>query len=109
MAGEGKRGGRNLFGDFVKNHRKKLKLTLRNFCLKVGIDPGNFSKIRSSRRIQRKRTPTASTTVPRKEKIKILAAFLPFTPSSEGDGGAERNCRAWHMAFGNGSIASGDG
>lgn len=38
--------GRNhLFGDFVKNRRKELNLTLRSFCLEVGVDPGNFSKI----------------------------------------------------------------
>jgi len=42
---DGERGGRNLFGDFVKNCRKELRLTLRSFCLEVGFDPGNFSKI----------------------------------------------------------------
>ena len=39
------RGGRNLFGDFVKNRRKELNLTLRSFCLEAEFDPGNFSKI----------------------------------------------------------------
>ena len=40
-----KREARNLFGEFVKNRRKELKLTLRSFCLEVNIDAGNFSKI----------------------------------------------------------------
>lgn len=39
------RKGESLFGDFVKNRRKELRLTLRSFCLEVGVDPGNFSKI----------------------------------------------------------------
>jgi len=42
---EGQKGGRNLFGDFVKNRRKELRLTLRSFCLEAGFDPGNFSKV----------------------------------------------------------------
>ena len=68
MAGEGERGGRNLFGDFVKNHRKKLKLTLRNFCLKVGIDPGNFSKIERG-------------ILPPPKDRKILKKWAEFTPN----------------------------
>jgi transcriptional regulator with XRE-family HTH domain len=42
---EVEKGGRNLFGDFVKNRRKELRLTLRSFCLEAEFDPGNFSKI----------------------------------------------------------------
>ena len=41
----GGKGGGNLFGDFVKNRRKELRLTLRSFCLEAEVDPGNFSKI----------------------------------------------------------------
>ena len=37
-------GGR-LFGEFVHERRKALRLTLRQFCIEVGINAGNFSKI----------------------------------------------------------------
>lgn len=45
MAGESMRKGANLFGDFVKSRRMERRLTLRKFCMEVGMDPGNFSKI----------------------------------------------------------------
>ncbi len=34
-----------LFGEFFKNKRLALKLSLREFCLEKGFDPGNLSKI----------------------------------------------------------------
>ncbi len=33
------------FGEFFKAKRIELSLTLRQFCLKFGLDPGNLSKI----------------------------------------------------------------
>ena len=33
------------FGDFLKNLRKKKKITLREFCLKASADPANISRI----------------------------------------------------------------
>ena len=35
----------NRFGELVKRHRLNAGLTLREFCLKHTIDPGNFSRI----------------------------------------------------------------
>ena len=34
-----------LFGEFFKQKRKELGLTLRQFCFKNGFDPGNVSKM----------------------------------------------------------------
>lgn len=33
------------FGEFFKNKRIQLKLTLRKFCSKYNLDPGNISKL----------------------------------------------------------------
>jgi len=33
------------FGEFIKSRRIMLGVTLRQFCLKHGIDPGNYSKL----------------------------------------------------------------
>lgn len=33
------------FGDFFKQMRIKKEMTLREFCLKYGLDPGNISKL----------------------------------------------------------------
>ena len=33
------------FGDFLKNLRKKKKITLREFCLKASADPANISRM----------------------------------------------------------------
>jgi len=33
------------FGSFIKHKRIENHLTLRNFCIKVGVDPSNWSKI----------------------------------------------------------------
>ncbi len=35
----------NRFGTLVKKHRLAAGVTLRDFCLKHGFDPGNFSRI----------------------------------------------------------------
>jgi transcriptional regulator with XRE-family HTH domain len=37
--------GRKTFGSCFKERRIKLDLTLRQFCEKHGIDPGNLSKV----------------------------------------------------------------
>ncbi|MCH8042102.1 MAG: helix-turn-helix transcriptional regulator [Planctomycetes bacterium] len=39
----------NIFGRTLKAHRKKLGLTLREFCLKNDIDPGNYSRLERGR------------------------------------------------------------
>lgn len=36
------------FGEFFKNRRIELRLTLRSFCSVNGFDPGNISKIERS-------------------------------------------------------------
>lgn len=36
------------FGAFLKNLRKKKKITLREFCLKASADPANISRIERS-------------------------------------------------------------
>lgn len=36
---------RNSFGDLLRKLRTDRKVTLRAFCLKNAIDPGNFSRI----------------------------------------------------------------
>ena len=33
------------FGGLFKNHRKALGLTLREFCIQNGLDPGNLSRL----------------------------------------------------------------
>lgn len=33
------------FGEFIKDRRIKLNLTLREFCVRNGFDPGNYSKL----------------------------------------------------------------
>ena len=38
-----------MFGDFFKRKRQELGLTLRQFCLKNGLDPGNTSKLERGR------------------------------------------------------------
>lgn len=35
----------NAFGKFLKSLRLKSDLSLREFCLKHGIDPGNYSRL----------------------------------------------------------------
>lgn len=35
----------NSFGEFVKNRRLELRITLREFCQKIDYDPSNWSKI----------------------------------------------------------------
>lgn len=37
--------GRKTFGSYFKDRRIKLGLTLRQFCEKHSMDPGNLSKI----------------------------------------------------------------
>ena len=39
--------GRKTFGSYFKDRRIKLGLTLRQFCEKHSMDPGNLSKIES--------------------------------------------------------------
>jgi transcriptional regulator with XRE-family HTH domain len=36
---------RNKFGEFLKELRMRAGLSLREFCLKNGLDPGNYSRV----------------------------------------------------------------
>lgn len=36
---------RNIFGEYFKSKRIELGLTLRDFCKRYGLDPGNISKL----------------------------------------------------------------
>ena len=37
------------FGDMLRNRRRELRLGLREFALRAGMDPGNLSKIERAR------------------------------------------------------------
>jgi transcriptional regulator with XRE-family HTH domain len=39
----------NAFGKLLKEYRQRTGLTLREFCLKHGIDAGNFSRLERGR------------------------------------------------------------
>jgi transcriptional regulator with XRE-family HTH domain len=36
---------KNIFGEFIKEKRLLLNVSLRQFCLENGFDPGNISKL----------------------------------------------------------------
>jgi len=36
---------RNRFGEFLKELRMRAGLSLREFCLRNGLDPGNYSRV----------------------------------------------------------------
>jgi transcriptional regulator with XRE-family HTH domain len=36
---------RNKFGEFLKELRMRVGLSLREFCLQNGLDPGNYSRV----------------------------------------------------------------
>jgi len=62
----------NSFGQFFKAMRQKTRLTLRNFCLKYGLDPGNISKM------ERGLIPPPTS----REKLEQYASFLQLKEGS---------------------------
>lgn len=61
------------FGEFFKTKRQEnTKLTLRAFCLKHGLDPGNMS------RLERGITPP-----PSRNKLKQFASYLKIKKGSD--------------------------
>lgn len=63
----------NAFGKLLKQYRQRTGLTLREFCLKHGIDAGNFS------RLERGRFPAPQKT----ELLERYAASLELQPGSD--------------------------
>ena len=63
----------NAFGDMLKKLRTAKRVTLRDFCLKNGLDPGNYS------RIERGLFPPPQKT----ELIEKYAIALEINPGSE--------------------------
>jgi len=62
----------NEFGQFFKRMRQKKGYTLRSFCLKHGLDPGNISKM------ERGLIPPPSA----REKLEQYASFLGLKAGS---------------------------
>jgi len=60
------------FGEFFKSKRISLGYTLREFCLKYGLDPGNLSKI------ERGQLPP-----PQHEKLMEYAKYLRIKKGSD--------------------------
>lgn len=61
------------FGDFFKEKRISLALTLRQFCEKNGFDPGNISKLERG----------ILSAPQSKEKLESYAEALRIQPGSE--------------------------
>ena len=61
------------FGAYLKDLRVKRGLTLREFCLSYGLDPGNMS------RLERGLVPPPES----RDKISDLAGFLGLKPGSD--------------------------
>ena len=62
-----------LFGQFFKTMRQKRKMTLRTFCLKYGLDPGNISKM------ERELMPPPCS----REKLEQYASHLQLKEGSD--------------------------
>ena len=75
------------FGQFVKEMRLKQGLTLRKFCIKYGLDPGNFSKLERGLL-----DPPSS-----REKLEQYASYL----------GIKKNSDDWFDFFNLAAISSG--
>ncbi|MFN0156614.1 MAG: helix-turn-helix domain-containing protein [Bacteroidota bacterium] len=67
------------FGQFVREKRLSVNLSLREFCTHAGVDPSNWSKIERGRL-----TPPDSS-----EKMEFIAQLLGF----------ERNSSDWNKFF----------
>ena len=60
------------FGEFFKNKRIALGITLREFCQKHNLDPGNISKLERGR-----------LTPPKESKLKEYAQYLGIDEGSD--------------------------
>ncbi|MFZ5830010.1 MAG: helix-turn-helix domain-containing protein [Planctomycetota bacterium] len=63
----------NHFGDFLKNMRLRLGLSLRDFCVRNGLDPGNYSRLERGRF----RPPES------REQLEKYARALELEPGSD--------------------------
>lgn len=63
---------KTLFGEFFKAKRIEKRLTLREFCKKYGLDPGNISKL------ERGFLPPPTS----REKLESYASFLGLKKGS---------------------------
>jgi len=61
------------FGEFVKNKRLEVDLSLRKFCEKIEFDPSNWSKI------ERARMPAPA----KRELLEKIANLLELRPGSD--------------------------
>lgn len=64
---------KHMFGEFFKSKRIELKLTLREFCLKHKLDPGNISKL------ERGILPPPKS----QKKLKEYAAYLKLKEGTD--------------------------
>ena len=77
----------SFFGSYFKEMRKQRGLTLRQFCLQNGLDPGNLSKM------ERGLLPPPSS----KEKLEEYAGYLQIKSGSN----------EWYQFFDLASACSG--
>ena len=61
------------FGTFLLERRRKLRITLREFCSRHDIDPGNWSKL------ERGKLPPPQST----KKLAKIASYLGIEKGSE--------------------------
>ncbi|MFH1363879.1 MAG: helix-turn-helix transcriptional regulator [Candidatus Omnitrophota bacterium] len=76
----------NTFGEFFHRKRISLGLTLREFCERYKLDPGNLSKLESGR-----------LNPPKQEKLKEYARYLRL----------KKNSPDWNAFFDSAVLSSG--
>jgi transcriptional regulator with XRE-family HTH domain len=62
-----------MFGEYFKTKRIEKRMTLRDFCKKFGLDPGNISKL------ERGLLPPPTS----REKLEAYASFLGLKKGSD--------------------------
>ncbi len=62
-----------VFGEFLRERRIKLRITLREFCLNHDLDPGNWSKL------ERGKLPPPQST----KKLAQIAGYLGIEKGSD--------------------------
>ena len=75
------------FGEFFKKKRKELGLTLREFCRKYELDPGNMSKMERG-----------LLSPPTEKKLEEYASFL----------GIQRSSNDWYELFDRAAACKGE-
>ena len=68
----GRDGAKKTFGMFFKERRIALGMTLREFCLKNGIDPGNLSRLERG-----------LSTPPQRDRLEAYAEMLDLKEGSD--------------------------